>query len=103
MGKKGVELVLGSGGSNRLRSAISQVIINFFVKGMDLNSAVHTARIHLEGSVLHFEPDAQLEDLPSDIQLHSWDDQNLFFGGVNAVTSDDACGDLRRGGAGLLR
>ena len=103
MGKKGVELVLGSGGSNRLRSAISQVIINFFIKGMDLNSAVHAARIHLEGSVLHFEPDAQLEDLPSVIQLHSWDDQNLFFGGVNAVTPDDACGDLRRGGAGLLR
>ena len=102
MGKKGVELVLGSGGSNRLRSAISQVIINFFVKGMDLNSAVHAARIHLEGNVLHFEPDTQLEDLPSDIQLHSWDDQNLFFGGVNAVTPDDACGDLRRGGSGLL-
>ena len=102
MGKKGVELVLGSGGSNRLRSAISQVIINFFVKGMDLKTAVHAARIHLEGNVLHYEPDTQLEDLPGDIQLHSWDDQNLFFGGVNAVTPDDACGDLRRGGSGLL-
>jgi len=31
------------------------------------------------------------------------DDQNLFFGGVNAVTPNDACGDLRRGGSGLLR
>ena len=102
IGEKGVELVLGSGGSNRLRSAISQVIINFFVKGMDLKTAVHAARIHLEGNVLHFEPDTQLEDLPGDIQLHSWDDQNLFFGGVNAVTPDDACGDLRRGGSGLL-
>jgi len=103
MGKKGVELVLGSGGSNRLRSAISQVIINFFVKSMDLKTAVHAARIHLEGNVLHFEPDIQLEDLPGDLQLHSWDDQNLFFGGVNAVTPDDAWGDLRRGGSGLLR
>ena len=103
MGKKGVELVLGSGGSNRLRSAISQVIINFFVKGMDLKTAVHAARIHLEGNVLHFEPDIQLEDLPGDLQLHSWDDQNLFFGGVNAVTPDDAWGDLRRGGSGLFR
>jgi gamma-glutamyltranspeptidase/glutathione hydrolase len=103
MGKKGVELVLGSGGSNRLRSAISQVIINFFVKGMDLKTAVHAARIHLEGNVLHFEPDTQLEDLPGDIQLHSGDDQNLFFGGVNAVTPNDACGDLRRCGSGLLR
>ena len=102
MGKKGVELVLGSGGSNRLRSAIFQVIINFFVKGMDLKTAVHAARIHLEGNVLHFEPDTQLENLPDDIPLHSWDDQNFFFGGVNAVTPDDACGDLRRGGSGLL-
>lgn len=31
-GQNGVELVLGSGGSNRLRSAILQVIMNFSLK-----------------------------------------------------------------------
>ena len=102
MGKKGVELVLGSGGSNRLRSAISQIILNLFAKNMDLESAVHTARIHLEGNVLHFEPGALLETLPDDIQLHSWNEKNLFFGGVNAVTPVDAVGDPRRGGFGMI-
>jgi gamma-glutamyltranspeptidase/glutathione hydrolase len=102
MGKKGVELVLGSGGSNRLRSAISQVILNLFIKKMDLKAAVHAARIHLEGNVLHFEPGTQLERLPDDIQLHPWNEQNLFFGGVNAVTRSDSVGDPRRGGAGII-
>ncbi len=102
MGKKGVELVLGSGGSNRLRSAISQVILNLFVKKMDLESAVHAARIHLEGNVLHFEPGTILEHLPDDIQLHPWNEQNLFFGGVNAVTPAEAIGDPRRGGTGII-
>ena len=64
MGEKGGEMVLGSGGSNRLRSAISQVILNFFVKNMDLESAVYAARIHLEGSILHFEPETTLELYP---------------------------------------
>ena len=98
MGERGVEMVLGSGGSNRLRSAISQVILNFFVKNMDLESAVYAARIHLEGSVLHFEPETTLESLPHNFQLHPWDEINLFFGGVNAVTSTDGISDIRRGG-----
>jgi gamma-glutamyltranspeptidase/glutathione hydrolase len=102
MGEKGVEMVLGSGGSNRLRSAISQVVLNFFVKNMDLESAVHAARIHLEGSVLHFEPETALESLPNNIRLHPWDEINLFFGGVNAVTSTAAVGDPRRGGTGII-
>ena len=102
IGEKGVEMVLGSGGSNRLRSAISQVILNFFVKNMDLESAVHAARIHLEGSVLHFEPEMVLESLPDHIQLHSWNEINLFFGGVNAVTPTSAVGDPRRGGTGII-
>jgi len=102
MGKKGVEMVLGSGGSNRLRSAISQVILNFFVKNMDLESAVYAARIHLEGSILHFEPETTLELLPQNFQLHPWDEINLFFGGVNAVTPTSAVGDPRRGGTGTI-
>ena len=101
-GQNGVELVLGSGGSNRLRSAILQVIMNFFSKKMDLESAVYAARIHLEGKILHVEPGKQMEALPDDIQLHPWEDRNLFFGGVNAVTPTDAVGDPRRGGTGMI-
>ena len=98
MGEKGVELVLGSGGSNRLRSAISQVILNLFTKKMDLEAAVHTSRIHLEGNVLHYEPGTILEPSMDDIRLHPWDENNLFFGGVNAVTLTEGASDPRRGG-----
>ena len=103
MGEKGVELVLGSGGSNRLRSAISQVILNLFAKKMDLEAAVHTSRIHLEGNVLHYEPGTILERSMDDIRLHPWDENNLFFGGVNAVSPSEAISDPRRGGTGMIR
>ncbi|MDP6499535.1 MAG: gamma-glutamyltransferase [Candidatus Marinimicrobia bacterium] len=104
MGKAGPELVIGSGGSNRIRSAIIQVILNL-TKGMDLASAITSPRIHLEGDMLHYEPGCRVpkeKDLPERIQLHRWDGQNLFFGGVNAVTTEEAVGDSRRGGTGLV-
>ena len=99
------ELVLGSGGSNRIRSAILQVILNYFNKGMSLDEAVTTSRIHLEGNILHCEPDISsiIENkLPDEIRIHNWDMQNLFFGGVNAVTPNEAVGDSRRGGTGIV-
>ncbi|HJM70633.1 MAG TPA: gamma-glutamyltransferase [Candidatus Marinimicrobia bacterium] len=104
MGNEGPELVIGSGGSNRIRSAIIQVILNL-MKGMDLERAITSSRVHLEGSILHCEPDIVLPDkheLPEGMLIHQWDIQNLFFGGVNAVTKNEAVGDLRRGGAGMI-
>ena len=35
-------------------------------------------------------------------KINQWDDKNLFFGGVNAVTKNEAVGDIRRGGWGLI-
>ncbi|MBC8322330.1 MAG: gamma-glutamyltransferase [Candidatus Marinimicrobia bacterium] len=105
MGSDGPELVIGSGGSNRIRSAIIQVILNL-TKGMNLANAIHSSRMHLEGNVLHCEPDIyfpEKRELPEDIHIHQWDKQNLFFGGVNAVTRDEAVGDPRRGGTGVIR
>ncbi len=105
MGSNGPELVIGSGGSNRIRSAIIQVILNL-TKGMNLAKAIHSPRIHLEGNVLHCEPDISFpekRELPEDIHIHQWDEQNLFFGGVNAVTREEAVGDPRRGGTGMIR
>ncbi len=105
MGQNGPALVLGSGGSNRIRSAIVQVILNYFRKGLSLEEAIRSPRIHLEGNTLNFEPFASIpdkKDLPENIQLHNWGEQNLFFGGVNAVTPSEAIGDTRRGGAGVV-
>ena len=83
MGKAGPELVIGSGGSNRIRSAIIQVILNL-TKGMDLASAITSPRIHLEGDMLHYEPGCRVpkeKDLPERIQLHRWDGQKFIFWG----------------------
>ena len=103
VGNDGPELVLGSGGSNRIRSAILQVVLNFFINGMNLECAIKSSRIHLEGNVLHCEPQIHIsKDLPDNIQIHQWNEQNLFFGGVNAVTKYEAIGDPRRGGSGTI-
>ena len=42
------ELVLGSAGSNRIRSAILQVIVNAIDLGMDAQAAVDAPRLHFE-------------------------------------------------------
>src|SRR5207244_3747254 len=50
-----LEAGLGSGGSNRIRSAILQAIIRLLDEGLAAQEAVEAARMHLEGSALHAE------------------------------------------------
>lgn len=106
----GVEAVLGSGGSNRIRTAILQVISNLVDFGMSPEQAVAAPRIHYEGGKLNIEPG--LDDRVTD-QLaaaypdhHLWQQRNLFFGGVHSVEWDGSrfhgVGDPRRGGVGYL-
>jgi len=102
---------LGSGGSNRIRTAILQVLINLLDFNMDLGMAVENPRVHFERELLNIEPGfpgdglAALQSSYPDHKL--WDDINLFFGGVHAVRADlaggefDGAGDPRRGGASL--
>ena len=93
-------ILLGSGGSNRIRSAIMQVILNYMVKGIGLEEAIIAPRIHLEGKKLYYEPGLALDkiNLPGHITLHPFEEKNLFFGGVNAVTLTEGVSDIRRGG-----
>jgi gamma-glutamyltranspeptidase/glutathione hydrolase len=101
---------LGSGGSNRIRSAILQVICNLVDFDMDLEQAVAASRIHVERELLSLEhgfAPAELEALAaSGLELHQWPGRSLFFGGVHVVRSGPtgaaACGDARRGGVGLV-
>ncbi len=104
----GAQLALGSGGSNRIRSAILQVLVNMLDYGMDLGQAVAAPRLHLEGAQLSIESGysaAALGALESAWPgLQQWPDANLFFGGVHAVErlangEFRAAGDPRRGGA----
>ena len=103
IGELGPELVLGSGGSNRIRSAITQVILNILTKNMNLEEAIEAPRIHLEENIIHCESGVNTEILSFPwSKIHHWHEKNLFFGGVNAVTPTNAVGDVRRSGYGLV-
>lgn len=102
------EIVLGSGGSKRIRTAILQVISNILDFGMSVSEAVNSPRVHWENEVFHVEPGFAEEEisnitLPANTQLVRWQEKNLFFGGVHTVleTSEgliEGAGDRRRDG-----
>ncbi len=103
-----LRLVVGSGGSIRIRSAIMQVLSNLLDFGMTLDEAVNTARVHVEGGALQCEAGfdetavSQLESMG--YQVNRWPTRSIYFGGAHSVsrTPDGrlvAAGDNRRGGA----
>ena len=91
VGPDGVELVVGSSGSNRLRSAITQVAINVIDHGMGAREAIDHPRVHVEGDRLDCEGGFD----PVEIEkLERWGERvnrfaglNLYFGGANAVVA----------------
>jgi gamma-glutamyltranspeptidase / glutathione hydrolase len=99
------ELVLGSAGSNRIRSALLQVIVNVLDRGMDARAAVEAPRMHWEDGSVYAEPGIDLEALAAaGYALAPFRERNLFFGGCQAVerSADGVLsggGDPRRGGA----
>ena len=96
--------VLGSGGSNRIRSAITQVLLNIIIEKLPLKQAIEKSRLHLEGNELYCEPDIEIpnHDYLEKINITKFDSKSLFFGGVNCVTPHQAIGDQRRGGIGKV-
>ncbi len=103
-------VALGTGGSNRIRSAIMQVVSNLLDFDMSLEAAIESPRIHHENDELDVEAGFDIkviDQLVAEVDhLERWQDRSLFFGGVHAVqTIGDqvfATGDLRRGGVGLI-
>lgn len=100
------ELVLGSAGSNRIRSTILQVISNVIDRGMPVAAAVEAPRVHWEDGVVYAEPGIDVALLgPEHGPVAAFRDVNVFFGGCQAVHRDPATGELsgagdpRRGGA----
>jgi gamma-glutamyltranspeptidase/glutathione hydrolase len=103
-----VELVLGSAGSNRIRSALLQTIVAAVDHDMDAREAVQAPRVHVEGGVLYAEPGIDLsglDDEPEDERIVRFARLNLFFGGVQAVRRRGGlltgAGDPRRGGVAV--
>jgi gamma-glutamyltranspeptidase/glutathione hydrolase len=101
---------LGSGGSNRIRTAILQVLIQLLDFKLPLASAVDAPRIHFENGLLNMETgfgqlhEANLYDAIKDVKY--WTSRNLFFGGVHAVLQNGnnliGKGDPRRGGVAVV-
>jgi len=106
----GTRVATGSGGSNRIRSALLQVLINLLDFGVGVEAAVTRPRIHVEGRRLSveggFDP-AAVEALLRDYPEHDvWEGLNLFFGGAHTVLEGpdrlEGVGDPRRGGVGRV-
>ena len=94
-----LRLVVGSAGSNRIRSAILQVIVGVLDHGLDAGEAVRAPRVHAEGGRLYAEPGVPLELLDDGVrELVRFRAPNLFFGGAQAVERDPATGTLRAAG-----
>jgi gamma-glutamyltranspeptidase/glutathione hydrolase len=99
-------IALGSGGSNRLRTAILQTLVNLVDFGMTPDAAVAAPRVHVEGARIDIEP-GFAADAVGQLTAHwpdhrLWDAINLFFGGTHTLVYDGrhfaGAGDPRRGG-----
>jgi gamma-glutamyltranspeptidase/glutathione hydrolase len=106
----GDTVALGSGGSNRLRTAILQVLVNLIDFALPVEAAVQAPRVHYENGLLSVEGGFDVESLGALLEAfpenHVWDERNMFFGGVHTAAATNkgmyGAGDLRRGGASLL-
>lgn len=98
-----VELVIGSGGSKRIRTAISQVLVQVADFQRHLQEAVDAPRMYWDGERLQVEPgfsEKALAALKDRVEVNVWKDLDVFFGGVHGVIpGKEGAGDPRRGGA----
>ena len=108
----GTVTALGTGGSNRIRTAILQVAVNLLAHGMRLEDAVAAPRIHVERcGTTSYEPGlseaAEAAFRALEDKARPWPAQNLFFGGVHAARwhekrGVEGAGDPRRQGTAQM-
>jgi gamma-glutamyltranspeptidase/glutathione hydrolase len=107
-GPDGSVAVIGTGGANRIRTAIVQVVSYLTDFGFCPEAAVRAPRLHFERGILNAEVfdwkqgTAVLESLGA-AQLVPFAEPNLFFGGAHIVRrladgTVEGGGDPRRGG-----
>lgn len=104
---EGQSIATGSGGSNRIRSAIMQVLVNLIDFNMPIEQAVEHSRMHYENDLLNIEPgpaEAVVAALRNQFpQVNLWSNKSLFYGGAHSVMCNktgqlSGSGDSRRGG-----
>lgn len=107
-------LALGSGGSNRIRTAILQVILHLIDGKKSLDEAVFLPRIHIEKGKVDMESGFSntlaevLQSEPGIIDVNEHGSKGVFFGGVHCAAYDKdleafgGVGDMRRGGTSII-
>ena len=109
--------MLGSGGSNRIRTALAQVLVGLIDRGERLEAAIEAPRLHVEpGPERGAPPAVEFEDLAGEAvrsallaafaQARPWPDRSMYFGGVHGAgrrrAGDlEAAGDPRRAGVAI--
>ena len=95
------ELVVGSAGSSRIRSALLQVVVNVVDRGMSPQQAVDAPRMHVEQGRAYAEPGIDPVTLvAAGYDVQQFGAPNLFFGGCQAVRRDAGTGALDGGADG---
>ena len=103
----GALLAMGTGGSERIRSALLAVLLRTVDLGMAAAESIVAPRMHPTPGKVQVEPgwpNPVLNALERDLDVNVWPGPEVFFGGVHAVMrrSDrtvQAVGDPRRHGA----
>jgi gamma-glutamyltranspeptidase/glutathione hydrolase len=103
-------IALGSGGSNRIRTAILQVLINLLEFEHSPEDAVNNPRIHYENECLDIEGGFDKREIKKLIEAfpnnNEWGIKNLYFGGVHTAQVKNGvfsgAGDPRRDGAAYI-
>ncbi len=98
-----VQLVLGSGGSKRIRTAISGVLSQIIDFNRPIQQAVDAPRLYLDKDCLQLEPgftETAVTSVKKVLPVNIWSEKDVYFGGVHAVIPGiDGAGDPRRGGS----
>ena len=98
-----VQLVIGSGGSKRIRTAVSQVLSQVVDFGRPLQQSVDAPRLYLDGDCLQIEPgfsESAVMALNNKLPVNLWAQKDVYFGGVHAVIPGlEGAADARRGGS----
>lgn len=98
-----VQLVIGSGGSKRIRTAVSQVLSQVIDFGRPLQQAVDAPRLYLDEDCLQMEPGFSKKAVTAveqSLPVNLWTKKDVYFGGVHAVIPGiEGAADPRRGGS----
>jgi len=99
----GVAMVIGSGGSKRIRTAMTQVLSAIVDFNIPVQQAVESPRIHWDGAIMQVEPglpQEAIDALKEHWPVNTWSTIDVYFGGVHTVIPDvSGGGDPRRGGS----